>query len=47
MVCFVYLHRTVGAGQEGPAVSGPIFGELTRAKMPYVLRRVVQVFLSK
>ena len=47
MVCLVYLHRAVGAGPEGPAASGPIFGELTRAKMPYVLRRVVKFFLSK
>ena len=28
------LHRAVGAGPAGPAATGPIFGQLTRAKMP-------------
>ena len=27
--------RAVGAGPAGPAAAGPIFGQLTRAKMPY------------
>ena len=26
--------RAVGAGPAGPAVAGPIFGQLTHAKMP-------------
>ena len=30
--------RAVGAGPAGPAAAGPIFGQLTRAKMPYELR---------
>ena len=29
------LNRAVGAGPAGPAAAGPIFGQLTRAKMPY------------
>ena len=27
-------YRAVGAGPAGPAAAGPIFGQLTRAKMP-------------
>ena len=38
--------RAVGAGPAGPAAAGPIFGQAC-AKMPYELRRVVQLFLSK
>ena len=38
--------RAVGAGPVGPAAAGPIFGPLTRAKMPYELRRVVRLFRS-
>ena len=29
--------RAVGAGPAGPVAAGPIFGQLTRAKMPYEL----------
>ena len=36
------LDRAVGAG---PAAVGPIFGQLTRAKMPYELWWVVQLLL--
>ena len=39
------LSRAVGAGPAGPAAAGPIFGQLTRAIMPYELRRVVQLLL--
>ena len=31
----------------GPAAAGPIFGQLTRAKMPYELWWVVQLLLLK
>ena len=31
------LNRAVVAGPAGPAAAGPIFGQLTRAKMPYEL----------
>ena len=37
--------RAVGAGPAGPAAVGPIFGRLTRAKMPYELWWVVQLLL--
>ena len=30
-------YRAVEAGPGGPAAAGPIFGQLTRAKMPYEL----------
>ena len=39
------LDRAVGAGPAGPAAVGPIFGQLTRAKMPYELWWVVQLLL--
>ena len=39
------LFRAVGAGLAGPAATGPIFGQLTRAKMPYELWRVVQLLM--
>ena len=40
--CLVYVtaishNRAVGAGPAGPAAAGPIFGQLTRAKIPYEL----------
>ena len=35
--------RAVGAGPAGPAAAVPIFGQLTRAKMPYELWWVVQL----
>ena len=31
------LHKDVGAGPAGPAAAGPIFCQLTRAKMLYEL----------
>ena len=34
-LCWV-LNRAVGAGTAGPAAAGPIFGQLTPAKMPYM-----------
>ena len=37
--------RAVGAGPAGPAAAVPIFGLLTRAKMPYELWWVVQLLL--
>ena len=43
VACF----RVVEAGLAGPAAAGPIFGQLTHAKMLYELRQVVQLFLSK
>ena len=41
-----WCSRAIGVGQAGPAAAGPIFGQLNCAKMPYELRRVVQLFLS-
>ena len=38
-------YRAVGAGPAGPAAAGPIFGQLTRVKMPYELWQVVQLLL--
>ena len=35
--------QTVGAGPAGPAAARPIFGQLTRVKMPYELWWVVQL----
>ena len=37
--------RAVGAGPAGPAAAGSIFCQLTRAKISYELRRVVQLLL--
>ena len=37
--------RAVGAGPAGPEAAGPIFGQLTHAKMPYELWWVVQLLL--
>ena len=37
--------RAVEAGPASPAATGPIFGQLTRAKMPYELWWVVQLLL--
>ena len=42
---FFLIIRAVGAGPAGPAAAGPIFGQLTRAKMPYELWWVVQLLL--
>ena len=39
--------RAVGAGPAGSAAAGPIFGQPTRAKVPYELRRVVQFLLQE
>ena len=41
----VSVYRAVGAGPAGPAAAGLIFGQLTRAKMPYELWWVVQLLL--
>ena len=38
-------NRAVGAGPAGPAAAGPIFGQLTRAKMPYELWWIVELLL--
>ena len=40
------VKRAVGAGPADPAAAGPIFGQLTRAKMPDELRRVVQLIVA-
>ena len=37
--------RAVGAGLAGPAAAGPIFDQLTCAKMPYELWWIVQLLL--
>ena len=47
-----YIHsaircRAVGAGPADPVATGPIFGQLTHAKMPYELWLVVPLLLSK
>ena len=39
--------RAVGTGPAGPAATRPIFGQPTRAKMPYELQRVVQFLLQE
>ena len=36
-------YRAVGAGPAGPAAAGPIFGQLTRTKMPDELWWFVQL----
>ena len=45
VVLELIIIRAVGADPAGPAAAGPIFGQLTRAKMPYELRWVVQLLL--
>ena len=35
-------HRAVGAGPAGPAATGPIFGQLTHAKIPCELWWIIQ-----
>ena len=37
--------KAVGAGPAGPAAAGSIFGQLTRAKIPYELWWAVQLLL--
>ena len=34
-----FYYRAVGAGPAGPAAAGPMFGQPTRAEMPYKFRR--------
>ena len=41
------IGRAVGAGPAGPAAAGPIFGQLTRAKMPYEVWWAVELLLQK
>ena len=45
ILLIIPTHRAVGAGPAGPAAAGPIFGQLTRAKMLYELWWVVQLLL--